>query len=114
MPKQYIFNVWRAGKKACTYYHICSSDAAALTWINHTATENNWGEHGLDWTVCTNSRPLSQVYEHDSDKVGYLCEIVEELFARETSANCPNTEFRCLSWVDLCDAAIEMLEELKK
>jgi hypothetical protein len=31
MPKQYIFNVRRAGKKACTYYHICSDDAAAMT-----------------------------------------------------------------------------------
>lgn len=113
MPKQYIFNVRRAGKKACTYYHICSNDAAAVTWINHTATENNWGEHGLDWTVCTNSRPLSQVYKHDSDKAGYLCEIVEEIFARECSSNYPNAEFHGLSYVDLCEAAIEILECLK-
>lgn len=114
MPKQYIFNVWRAGKKATTVYNICHSDEAALTWITTQAKLWEWGEHGLDWTVCINSRPLSQVYEHDSDKVGYLCEIVEELFARETTSNCPNTQFRGLSWTDLCDAAIEMLEELKK
>lgn len=113
MPKQYIFNVWRAGKKACTYYYICSSDAAALTWINNVATENNWGEYGLDWTVCTNSRPVSEIYDHRSDKVGYLCELTEELFARETSNNCPNTELHGLTWTDLCNAAIEILEGLK-
>lgn len=114
MPKQYIFNVWRAGKKATTVYNICHNDEQALSWIHAQAKLWEWGEHGLDWTVGISSRPLSQVYEHDSDKVGYLCEIVEELFARETLCNCPNTELRNLSWVDLCDAAIEMLEELKK
>jgi hypothetical protein len=75
----------------------------------------DWGEKDIDWDIQSiTSRPLSQAYEHDVDKVGYLCEIVEELFARETTANCPNTEFRGLTWTDLCDAAIEILEGLKE
>lgn len=113
MPKQYIFNIWRAGKKAITIYNICHSDEQASAWITAQAKLWELGEHDIDWTVCINSRPLSQVYKHDADKVGYLCEITEELFARETSMNCPNTTFRCLNWNDLCEAAIEILEALK-
>ena len=114
MPKQYAFTIWRAGKQPCTYYNICHDDEQALAWITAQAKHLEWGKHGLDWTVGITSRPLTEVYEHHSDKVGYLCEIVEELFAREVSNNCPNTSLRGLSWNDLCDAAIEMLEELKK
>lgn len=114
MPKQYAFKIWRAGKY-CTYYNICHDEAAAIDWIETQARMWDWGEKDIDWDIQSiTSRPLSQVYEHDGDKVGYLCEIVEELFARETTANCPNTELRGLTWTDLCDAAIEILEGLKK
>ena len=114
MPKQYAFEIWRAGKKPCTYYNICTDKAAALAWINTKAETEGWGVIGFDWQIKSLiSRPLSQVYDHDGDKAGYLCEIVEEIFARETSNNCPNTEFRGLSYVDLCEAAIEILEYLK-
>ena len=113
MPKQYIFKVERGSHKSCTLYHICGDDIKALAWINEQAKIKDWGEHGFNWTVGISSRPLSQVYDHDGDKAGYLCEIVEEIFARETSNNCPNTEFRELSYVDLCEAAIELLEALK-
>lgn len=112
MPKQYAFEIWRAGKKPCTYYNICANEIAAIAWINEKGKE--WGEPCLDWEIKSiTSRPLSQVYDHDGDKAGYLCEIVEEIFARETSNNCPNTAFRGLSYVDLCEAAIEILEYLK-
>lgn len=114
MPKQYAFKIWRAGKTPCTYYNICASDEAANAWINTQAKMWEWGEYSLDWEIQSiTSRPLSEVYEYYGDKVGYLCEITEELFARETSNNCPNTEFRGLSWNDLCEAAIEILEVLK-
>ena len=115
MPKQYAFTIWRAGKQPCTYYNICHDDISAQTWIISQALMWGWGEQNLDWEIQSiTSRPLSQVYEHHSDKVGYLCEIVEEIFAREISNNCPNTELRGLTWTDLCDAAIEMLEGLKE
>jgi hypothetical protein len=114
MPKQYCFEIWRAGKRTCTYYNICSNAEQAMKWINHIAEIDNWGIKDLDWEIISSdARPFSQVYEHDSDKVGYLCEVVEELFAREYSNNCPNTEFRNLSWNDLCDGAIEILQSLK-
>lgn len=112
MPKQYAFEIWRAGKKPCTYYNICADETAAMVWINAKGKE--WGEPCLDWGITSfTSRHLSEVYEHDGDKAGYLCEIVEEIFARECFNNCPNTEFRGLSYVDLCEAAIEILEALK-
>lgn len=113
MPKQYCFEIWRAGKAKTKYYNICHDDEQALAWITAQAKYWEWGEHGLDWTVGITSRPLTEVYEHDGDKAGYLCEIVEEIFARECSNNCPNTEFRGLSYIDLCEAAIEILEYLK-
>ena len=114
MPKQYAFEIWRAGKKPCIYYNICTDDEAAKTWFATQSKLWEFGELGLDWEIQSiTSRPLSQVYEHDGDKAGYLCEIVEEIFARECSNNCPNTEFRGLSYVDLCEAAIEILEALK-
>ena len=113
MPKQYCFEVWRAGKAKTKYYNICHDDEQALAWITAQAKHWEWGEHGLDWTAGITSRPLTEVYEHDGDKAGYLCEIVEEIFARECSNNCPNTEFRGLSYIDLCEAAIEILEYLK-
>lgn len=113
MPKQYCFEMRRAGKKTVKVYNICHDDESAISWLKTQARLWDWGEHGLDWTMEISSRPLSQVYEHDGDKAGYLCEIVEEIFARECSNNCPNTEFRGLSYVDLCEAAIEILEHLK-
>lgn len=113
MPKQYIFKVERGGHEPCTLYNICHDDIQALAWIETQAKMWGWGEHGFNWTVGISSRPLSEVYELDADKTGYLCEIAEELFARETSNNCPNTALRGLSWNDLCEAAIEILEALK-
>ena len=113
MPKQYACKIWRAGKY-WTYYVICHDEAAAIAWIETQAHMRDWGEKDIDWDIqSSTSRPLSQVYEHDGDRVGYLCELTEELFARETTCNCPNCEFRGLSWDDLCDAAIEILEALK-
>lgn len=115
MPKQYAFTIWRAGKSPYTYYNICHDEESAKAWMIGQGKYWGFGEYGLDWKIQSmTSRPLSQVYEHEADKIGYLCEITEELFARETTANCPNTELRGLSWVDLCDAAIEILEALKK
>lgn len=115
MPKQYAFTIWRAGKKPCTYYNVCHDEESAMAWMVGQGKYWGFGELGLDWEIqSVTSRSLSQVYAHDSDKVSYLCDIVEELFAREVTANCPNTELRGLSWTDLCDVAIEMLEELKK
>lgn len=114
MPKQYAFEIWRAGKQPCTYYNICADETAALAWIGTQARMWGFGEPGLDWEIKSlTSRPLSQVYKHDGDKAGYLCEIVEEIFARECFNNCPNTEFRGLSYTELCEAAIEILEALK-
>ena len=115
MPKQYCFEIWRAGKTTTKYYNICSDEAQALSWIGTQAHMWGWGEAGLDWEIKSlTSRPISKVYEHDGDKVGYLCELTEELFAREFSNNCPNTEFRGLSWDDLCEAVIEIAEALKE
>ena len=113
MPKQYIFEVRRAGKKTAKVYNICHDDESAITWLKTQARLWDWGEHGIDYTVGISSRPLNEVYPTDADRVGYLCEITEELFAREISNNCPNTSLRGLSYVDLCEAAIEILECLK-
>lgn len=113
MPKVYGFEIKRAGRTA-TYHNICHSDEAAFDWIKAQARLWDWGELGDDWRIKSwFTRPLNEVYELDADKTGYLCEIAEELFARETSNNCPNTAFRGLSWNDLCEAGIEILEALK-
>ena len=39
--------------------------------------------------------------------------MVEELHAREISNNCIHRDFHDVSWEELCNAAIEMLEEIK-
>lgn len=114
-PMMYNFKIWRAGKSPVTLHHICASDVEALEWIGHQAHTRDWGVPCLDWELSDmTTTPIDQIYEHDGDKVGYLCEIVEELFARETLCNCPNTELRHLSYINLCDMAIELLESLKK
>ena len=113
MPRQQSFNVRRDGKKPCTYYHICPNDKAAYKWIRALAEEEGWGECGVEWVTDIWSRPLSQVYDHLGDRVGYLNEITEELYAREISNNYSNTSLYELSWNDLCEAAIEILESLK-
>ena len=114
MPKQYCFTIWRVGKTPTKYYNICQDDIQALAWIGTQARIGDWGEPDVDWEIQSmTNRPITEVYEHDGDKAGYLCEIVEEIFARECSNNCPNTELRGLSYVDLCEAAIEILEHLK-
>lgn len=114
MPKQYCFEIWRAGKTVTKYYNICQDDIQALAWIGTQARIGGWGEPDVDWEIQSmTNRPIVEVYEHDGDKAGYLCEIVEEIFARKCSNNCPNTEFRGLSYADLCEAAIEILEYLK-
>ena len=114
MPRQYSFNVRRDGKKPCTYYHICPNDKAAYKWIRALAKEEGWGECGVEWVTDIWSRPLSQVYDHLGDRVGYLNEISEELFVRETSGKpAYDSQFVELSWNDLCEAAIEILESLK-
>ena len=113
MPKQYTFEVRRPGKKTVKVYNICHDDEAAIAWLKTQARLWDWGEHGIDYTVRISSRPLSEIHETDADRVGYLCEITEEIFAREISNNCPNTSLRELSWNDLCQTAIEILESLK-
>ena len=114
MPKQYCFEIWRAGKTVTKYYNICQDDIQALAWIGTQARIGGWGEPDVDWEIQSmTNRPIIEVYKHDGDKAGYLCEIVEEIFARECSNNCPNAELRGLSYVDLCEAAIEILEYLK-
>ena len=114
-PMMYNFEIWRAGKKPVTLYRLCADEDAALTWIGHQAHARDWGVPNLDWQLSSmTTTPISEVYEHEGDQVGYLCEITEELFAREMSNNCPNTELRGLSWINLCDMAIELLEALKK
>lgn len=52
-------------------------------------------------------------FETNDDKVGYLLELVEELFAREVTNNCPNSSLRGITWDELCDASIQLLKELK-
>lgn len=114
MPKQYAFTIWRAGKKSCTYYNICSNEEIAKKWMLTQGKIWEFGELGVDWEIQSiTSRPLTEVYDNDGDRVGYLCELVEELFAREVSNNCPNTELRGLNWNDLCDGIIEIAQALK-
>lgn len=114
MPKQYIFEIWSDGKPPIKLYRTSSDEGRAIQWLIGEGHSRNWGQLDKDWQIKSiTSRPLSEVYEHSSDKVGYLCELVEELFAREVSFNCLNTELRDLSWNDLCDGAIEILQTLK-
>jgi hypothetical protein len=114
MPRQYIFEIWSDGKLPIKLYRTSSDEGRAIRWLIGEGHLRNWGQLDKDWQIKSiTSRPLSEVYEHSGDKVGYLCEITEELFARECSNNCPNTNLRDLSWNDLCDGAIEILEALK-
>lgn len=46
-------------------------------------------------------------------KLEKLLSITDELYARETSNNCPIVDFRGLGWETLCDLAINILEEIK-
>ena len=56
---------------------------------------------------------VKQDREHLSDKIGYVLDMVEELHARELSNNCIHSDFFDLSWEELCNTAMEMLEEIK-
>ena len=42
-----------------------------------------------------------------------LFDIADELYGREHSMNCLYKKFHNVSWEELCDKAIEILEELK-
>ena len=43
-----------------------------------------------------------------------LAEIANELWAREASNNCPNSDLRNMSWDDLCNRAILLAAKIKK
>ena len=42
-----------------------------------------------------------------------LAEIANELYAREASNNCPNSDLRGISWNELCNKAILLAAKLK-
>lgn len=46
--------------------------------------------------------------------INQLFLILEELYAREVSNNCPTTCLRGISWSGLCDMCIGLLEQLKQ
>ena len=51
----------------------------------------------------------------DFEKIAWdLAEIANELWAREASNNCPNTDLRGISWNELCNKAILLAAKLKK
>lgn len=114
MPKQFIFEISINEKPPVKLYRISPNEGCAVRWLINESHIRGWGELDKDWQIKSiDSRSLSAVYEHDSDKVGYLCELTEELFARDCGNNCPNTDLRDLSWNDLCNGAIELLQSLK-
>lgn len=47
------------------------------------------------------------------EKINKLFEILTELHAREVSSNCVIRELSNKGWKELCDNAIELLEEIK-
>ena len=50
----------------------------------------------------------------DFEKIAWdLAEIANELWAREASNNCPNTDLRGISWNELCNKAILLAAKLK-
>ena len=48
------------------------------------------------------------------DRTILLVEIATELDARYRSNNCVIPDFECWSWDELCDKAIEILNEMKE
>ena len=56
---------------------------------------------------------IKRDWDHLSDKIGYVLDMVEELHARDISNNCIHRDFHDVSWEELCDAVMEMLEEIK-
>ena len=50
----------------------------------------------------------------DYEKIAFdLAKIANELWAREASNNCPNTDLRGISWDGLCNRAIRLAAQLK-
>ena len=50
----------------------------------------------------------------DTEKIiEQLFLVLEELYAREVSNNCPTTCLRGFSWNELCDMCITQLQQLK-
>lgn len=56
---------------------------------------------------------IKRDWDHLGDKIGYVLDMVEELHAREISNNCIHEDFTTVSWEELCESAIELLEEIK-
>lgn len=56
---------------------------------------------------------IKRDWDHLEDKIGYVLDMVEELHAREISNNCIHEDFTVVSWEELCETAIELLEEIK-
>ena len=56
---------------------------------------------------------IKRDWDHLGDKIGYVLDMVEELHAREISNNCIHEDFTAVSWEELCEDAIELLEEIK-
>ena len=56
---------------------------------------------------------LKKDWDHIGDKIGYVCDLIEELLAREITNNCIHKDLTDVSWEELCEGAIELLEEIK-
>lgn len=58
---------------------------------------------------------LKEIIEARYETLAYkLCDIAEELYARETTSNCIIGNLQGISWNDLCDRGIEILTKLKE
>lgn len=56
---------------------------------------------------------LKRDWDNLGDKLIYIGDLVEELHAREVSNNCIRRELTDVSWEELCEGVIEMMEEVK-
>lgn len=56
---------------------------------------------------------IKRDWDNLGDKLIYLGDLIEELYAREVSNNCIRGDLTDKSREELCEAVIEMLEEVK-
>lgn len=102
--KYYEFTILKSDGEQLTVQNLCRDDKSARTWME-TQGAIWWGSDFEIRSMTT--RPTDTTFA-----ALQLCEIAEELYAREATNNCPNSDLRRYSWTQLCLAAKEILEVL--
>ena len=115
MLKLYKIKLSQPIGKSSTYYTIQPNEPKAMEWIMKIAKINEFDKHQVPWIIeSITQKPLEDMLIFSYDKLIYAQDILEEIVAREISANSINTAFSGYGYEDLLETAIELLKQVKE